>query len=408
MPFLAPIGGAIAGLAGTGIPTALATTAISSGLQYAGNRNANKAIKNATSPEAYQAQLDASVDSYIKNTPRLLAADQANQPRAIDTQLAGNYQSLFGGQDQPGLIEQGWKSQEMIDRGNIASGTRQLEGDYEKVANFGPGFFEQLRRLNPALYQSMDDQTKDSPMMDHLKGRVTGDMQTIDGIDSRFGQERDVLQGLRATAESDVQRQGRLNPEQLRNVQQYSRQGDEARGMLRSGQSIGNEILNSDSARRAMLAFADQRLAGISGLQGQSEQRHLNFRNSLIGNAASLDQTAFGQGQTRISNRMATMFDPLVSVLGRPSINQSNSGILNQQSQYAQLNAQRPNAANDVYGMANGLFRTGADAGIQMGNNSAEANSGIASGIGSLLQSGAFDKIFSGRTPPISNGIAAF
>ena len=87
------------------------------------------------------------------------------------------------------------------------------------------------------------------------------------------------------------------------------------------------------------------------------------------------------------------MIDPFQGVLGRQSINNTGAGMVNQSTQFNQLQSQRANSANDVFSMGSGIYNTGANTANQYANNVAAQSSGNNSGLAGFLKEGGADSL---------------
>ena len=355
---------------------AVVTTAATGYSAYSKKRSqdkANDAARDASSPEAQLEALRRSADFHIETAPRLAELDRQMMPGLVDNNLASQERLQFGSEDQRGLFDMLRESTPILDQIAQDSNRSAREADLADVEANAGRVRSSLEAENEGLFGAMEQQ-------EEMARQDMWHRNYADGLEAPGVHQ---LHDLRQTALDDVARGGRLSNEQLRDVQQYSRQGDSDRGMLRSGSSIGNEILNTEAARKQNLAFADQRLGNMENALNSTRSRQINLRNHL------------SQGnQQSIQNRLATMIDPFQGVLGRQSINNTNAGMLNQSTQFNQLQSQRANSANDVFSTASGMYNTGANIANANANNQAGYNSGSLSGIGDFLSQGGGDSLF--------------
>jgi len=346
---------------------------------------ANDRAAYASSPEAQREALRGAYDTHMEYAPRLAEMDRQMMPGLVDNNLATQERLQFGSEDQRGLFDMLRESTPILNQIAQDSNRSAREADLADVEANAGRVRSSIEAENEGLFGAMEQQ-------EEMARQDMWHRNYADGLEAPGVHQ---LHDLRQTALDDVARGGRLSNEQLRDVQQYSRQGDSDRGMLRSGSSIGNEILNTEAARKQNLAFADQRLGNMENALNSTRSRQINLRNHL------------SQGnQQSIQNRLATMIDPFQGVLGRQSINNTNAGMLNQSTQFNQLQSQRANSANDVFATASGIYNTGANIANANANNQAGYNSGSLSGIGGFLNNGGLNGIFDlFRTPGINGSI---
>ena len=273
-------------------------------------------------------------------------AGQLNQelgPQETGTALRDFNNMLRGTEGQYGLMDQTSAiSGELADI-NSAVNAKTRTNDARDVRMLGPAFREEIYRLNDPLFKQMAIQQSDTYTMDRLQQQ--------------------------ANAELDLN--GQLSGQDKRLAAQTSRQGDQDRGVLRSGMSIGNEVLNTDAMMR------------------QRQDRSRAF-------GADVENMQFGQGQQRINNRLATYFDPAQAVLGRPSVNQSTTGGMMGMNQNMLLNNQQPNGLSQINDWTSTLLGNALDTTAMNSNNAAGRQAGGLGALGGILGGINWDELFGG------------
>jgi hypothetical protein len=516
-------------LAGTGIPTLLGTTAaqtILSGLGGGGSSsqpNTQQGLFNMD-PAVMRQMQQFSSNLAFDNAGRAIHFDHTMAGPQARNALEQSRLSLFGGPGaggEPGLVDQAGKLVVPLAHQNALGNQISRNFDVADVERLGGRFRDQFRAANPELYGQIDQQGQPDGLNQLITDQVSNDLGSIGFFDDRFGNrlnrmegiqegafgqverggmfaqglrgdrqkfrdvqqgalndvnrggqfagqlgaERSQFQGLQQSAIDDVARGGRLSEQELRDTQQFSRAADESRGILRSGMSIGNEILNTDRQRKQNLAFADQRLGNMNSLvagnenrtradRGFSDQRlafgenlvtrtedrtradvgfadsrlgqsndligstigqGMGIRNNFINNASQISGQNFARGQTNIANRQATFIDPVNAVLGRPGGVPTTAGGLFGQSNFN--SGQQPGFLDDAnsmfaamnnMGAANALFNSGLANSRSAGSNSfwgQMANSGIFNDILGAFTGGGGGGWSAGGSPGYGGGI---
>ena len=341
------------------------------------------------SPEELRQISGNSLQTLIDYTPELVELDRKITPQMVGNELSRTQRLLEGTPTadglQDGLLDIGDRASERINAQNVASNRAIREGDLADVEANAGRVRSAIEGENQALFSAIDAQSGGDPLQDTLTRQAQTDLFYRDHIDSQIGKEVHQLRDLRQTAFGDVARGGRLSDEQLRDVQQQSRAGDSARGILRSGTSVGNEILNTERARRENLAFADSRLAGLGEQLNSVRGRQIALREHLTDNARQTSNTNFSRGQQNINNRLSTFIDPFQGVLGRQAVNQSTTGGFFGQSNFNNQNSTRPNFMNDFNAMNSAIAGMTMDGRIGQANANAGVLGGLFGGIGSAI-----------------------
>jgi len=153
-----------------------------------------------------------------------------------------------------------------------AANTLTRGADIADVARYGPAATSAFLAANPFLASGLTNlltRTQDSP----------------------------ILQLLNQNAQSAIQSQGQLSPQEARAADQQAREFNASRGLLTSTPGSVAEILNRDALVRQRQAAAQQFGMGVQGLnQNQAD---------LVGRASQIFST--------------TLSDPFQAILGRPS-----------------------------------------------------------------------------------------
>ena len=329
-------------------------------------------------PEDYGRFQRESLNLVKQSIPELAQLDEDTWEQMTSTALKRQ------GMMSQGLIDQAGSQVDQVSDINTRSTDLQSEGDLRRVSDLGGRFLDAIKETNPELYARTAEQETPTGLRNLITQRGENDMMTIPAIDQMFGSDNFRLRRLRDTAEADVARGGRLSDEMLRNVTQDSRSADESRGIFRSGMSVGNEILNTERARKENLAFADQRLAGIMGLLGQSEGRNMAIRNHFMNSGNAAQAGAFGEGQQSIANRQFLRFDPTQAVMNRPSVNQFSSQANSGLSAGLGQNATRPNFMNDFNAMNSFMVGNEVNRRTSNANNAAGLMGGLMGAAGNI------------------------
>ena len=361
--FILGIGGVIPMPYITGFLNFLIPALIGGGASVLASREQRKATEAAAEAVGPEAAAESGRDAYelmLEFMPQLAQLDQQLTPDMVNNNLAASEQSLFGNAEQEGLLSQQGRANTILGEQNREANTALREADIADVEKLSGRWRDAYENNNDVLFRMLDNQEA--------------------GMDP-------MLAELYKQAGSELKLEGELSGQDKRDVQQASRTADNDRGALRSGFSIGNEVLNTDAMKR------------------QRQDRARNF-------ATQIGDRSMQQSQQRVANRIATLFDPSQGALGRQSINNTNMGMLNQSSQFNQLQSQRPNSANDFNSIWGSLFGAGANQAIGNGNSNAALNGGIMSGIGGFGGAGGFGGLLGGggigglfKTPGINGSI---
>lgn len=221
-----------------------------------------------------------------------------------------------------------------------AANTSNRGADISDVARYGPAATSAFLNANPFLASGLTNlltRTQDSP----------------------------ILQLLNRNAQSALESNGQLSPQEGRAADQQAREQLAASGLLTSAPAAVAGVLNRDALVRQRQGAAQQFAGNVQGMnQNQAD---------LVGRASQIFST--------------TLSDPFQAILGRPSgagNGSSGGGYPQQIGTGARLfNPESPYAA-DIY---NTNYNASAAANIANANNQAAGqNAGIAAG-GSIIAS---------------------
>ena len=286
----------------------------------------------ALSRDDYNAINRDSMQSLIDYVPALVDLDKKTNPQMTANELSKQQGLLEGVGDQEGLLDINERATKRINAQNAEANALQRETDLADV-----------------------DKNKG-----RVRGMVEGENEMLFRLINNQLPQEAGHELLYKMAGDELKLNGQLSEQDQRNVQQFSRQADNDRGMLRSGVSVGNEILNTDDMIR------------------QRQDRARAF-------AGEMSNREFSRGQQKINNQLSTFIDPAQLILGRQSVNQSTTGGMFGQSNFNNQNSTRPNFMNDFNGMSSSMATNQLNANLNQNNNNAGIVGGLLGGAGTAI-----------------------
>lgn len=216
----------------------------------------------APPPQNYGQQTRDTLQAQIDLAPALLKAEQTTRPGYTELDLQQLNHTLFGSGGGNGLAEMYSRLTGEMSKASAASASGQREADIGDVSRLGPMAIEALRRANPAQFALLDE--------------------------------------LNSQAKGDLEAGSTLTPDMAREIEQYVRKGQSARGMVSGPSALYQEAMTLGSAGQAL---KDSRRRFAAGM--------IPINQSVLG-------------------------DQFMQILGRPSTTMSaTGGVLGQGSAMA-------------------------------------------------------------------------
>lgn len=117
---------------------------LAAGAGYAAGKSGSKGPKPVLrDPDA---EYEAAYKTQVKYAPEIYASDAEFRPKYTDLELSQQEQTLFGSEQQAGVLDMAARAQPQIDEMTRRSTTYQREGDVADVATLGPQATEAFRK----------------------------------------------------------------------------------------------------------------------------------------------------------------------------------------------------------------------------------------------------------------------
>jgi Chaperone of endosialidase len=203
------------------------------------------------------------------------------------------------------------------------------------------------------------------------------------GLDPALAGLVSSQQGLYQGLQPTLQTQGRLTPEQQRDVAQATRAGFAARGNVMGNQALGSELLNRDAYRQQRFGTALQQALGLSGSIGglQGERAGLlGQRAGITGQRAGItgQEAGLTGAEAATTAGLASGIQGLGSQALQNLLGTSRAAVQN-----------FSDVTNPIVGYLSDLFSSNQNAAgsqaVAGANKSGGTAGGVASGVGSII-----------------------
>jgi hypothetical protein len=320
----------------------------------------------------YAQQTSDTLASQIALAPQQYAAEAQFQPLYNQLQLQLANQSLNGTTDAngnytPGLLSMYSNLTPQLGQISAAANNQQRAADIADVNNLGPQATQALLNANPLLAQSLNQANALNAPINNAQTNLLNQQVTNGGVTNSLNQQAQTL----------LNSNGALTPEEQRQADQQTRAAYAARGLAMGPQAVGAEVQNR------LINQYNRNIQNIGVASGINQ----NYINNL-GQAAQLNNAQTGMNRSyatqMVGVNQAALGDPFQTILGRPSnayntmqstYNQGQSNtasagpsLFNPESTYASniytSNTQAQNAANAATAANNASVIGGAFSGL--------------------------------------------
>lgn len=227
---------------------------------------------SAPPPRNYGQETRDTLQAQIDLNPALLRSEQETRPGWTDLELQSTRDALFGTGSNRGLIALYEDIEPRLSRLSAEGQSRQRAADLADVESYGPTVQRALRAADPAKYALLDE--------------------------------------LNSQSLAELRSGSRLSSSEQREVEQYVRAGQSARGMGLGPADVYSEAMTLGSAGREL---AERRKRNAMALvqmnQGVSADPYLAILgrpSSALGQSASVA----GQGMSLLDSLGPRMFQP--------------------------------------------------------------------------------------------------
>ncbi len=373
-----------------GIETILIGGLIASTVASTAVSIANK--PKAPAPRDLAKEMETTLGSEIALAPEKYAAEAEWSPKYAALGRKNFEDNLFGTSlSDAGMLEMARRAQLSIDRTASESNSRMRGNDIADLERLGPGAVEAIRNANPeqkALIMKLNREAmglgSNDPYLKMLRGGPSSAIRR-DGLPMRengrlmddnggaMGGYDSIVQEMRDQAQSELALGSRLDAATSREVQQNIRAAQAARGMGMGGGDMYQEAMGLGSAGESLKQKRREFAGGVVSMSGQDKlARQLAYERNL--------QQSYGLQGNVASMNAASAVDPMLAILGRPSM--SYNPNLSQGGQYTgdRFSTMNPYAA-DLY---NTNYNGEAAANIAGSNQSAALAGSFIGAAGSI------------------------
>ena len=227
---------------------------------------------DAPPPQNYGQQTRDTLQAQVDLAPSLLKAEQTTRPGYTQLDLQQLQQTLFGSDGQQGLADIYARLSPQLSQVASEGATNQRTADIADVNRLGSLATEALRKANPAEFALLDQ--------------------------------------LNSQAQSDLAAGSTLTPDMQREIEQYVRQGQSARGMVSGPSSLYQEAMSLGSAGQALKDSRRRFAAGMipinQSVLGDQFMQILGRPSTTMSSTAGV----IGQGDAMASSIGPQLFQP--------------------------------------------------------------------------------------------------
>ena len=299
---------------------------------------------DAPTPRDITKEMETTLRSEIALAPEQYAAEALWSPKYAALGRSNLKSNLFGTSlSDAGMLDMARRAQVSIDQTASESNSRMRGNDIADLERLGPGAVEAIRNANPeqkALIMKLNREAmglgSNDPYLKMLRGGPSSAIRR-DGLPMRengrlmddnggaMGGYDSIVQEMRDQAQSELALGSRLDAATSREVQQNIRAAQAARGMGMGGGDMYQEAMGLGSAGEALKQKRREFAGGVVSMSGQDKlARQLAYERNL--------QQSYGLQGNVASMNAASAVDPMLAILGRPSM--SYNPNLSQGGQY--------------------------------------------------------------------------
>jgi hypothetical protein len=174
------------------LPDSIAQQAIlgfilAAGAGYAAGKSGSKGPKPEFRDPA--AEYEAAYKSQVEWAPKIYESDAEYRPKYTDLELSQQEQTLFGSEQQAGVLDMAARAQPLVDEMTRKSTTYQRAGDVADVSELGPQATEAFRRSagTDEITRLLKDQAEERLTSDRiLSPRVAREFDQVIGKGQAF------------------------------------------------------------------------------------------------------------------------------------------------------------------------------------------------------------------------------